>query len=146
MIDTPPPVRPDRATSARFRRQPTKDTRPEMELRRALHTRGLRFRVQVPVPGRSRRKIDLAFTRAKLAVLVDGCFWHGCPTHGEVPATNTAWWAAKLEANRARDLDTGRALQDAGWTVIRVWEHMPPEEAADIVEATYRDLIRGLGS
>lgn len=77
-----------------------------------------------------RRTIDIAFTRAKLAVLVDGCFWHGCPTHSVPPKNNAAWWAAKLEKNRQRDGETTRALEAAGWRVVRVWEHEAADESA----------------
>lgn len=105
----------------------------EMALRRSLHARGLRYRVQVPVPGNRRRTIDVAFTRAKLAVFVDGCFWHACPEHGTEPRTNSEWWQWKLARNVARDRDTDRLLQDAGWRVVRVWEHENVEEAADRV-------------
>lgn len=113
-------------------------------LRRELHARGLRFRIQLAVPDKPRRTVDLAFTRPKLAVLVDGCFWHGCPIHGSIPATNTAWWEAKIAGNQERDTDTDHRLREAGWTVARVWEHTPPIEAADRVEAMYRELLRKL--
>ena len=79
------------------------------------------------MPGQRRRTIDIAFTRQKLAVFVDGCFWHGCPEHGTSPRANSQWWLRKLEANHARDLDTNSMLRDRGWTVLRIWEH---EEAA----------------
>ncbi|MBD9699191.1 very short patch repair endonuclease [Flavimobilis sp. GY10621] len=108
-----------------------RDTAPELALRRALHARGLRYRVTYPVPGNRRRTIDVAFTRAKVAVFVDGCFWHGCPEHGTQPHANAGWWATKLAANAARDRDTDRLLTDAGWTVVRVWEHEDPDTAAD---------------
>ncbi|MGE9363288.1 very short patch repair endonuclease [Isoptericola nanjingensis] len=110
-----------------------RDTAPELALRRLLHSRGLRFRVAYPVPGQRRRTIDVAFTRRRLAVFVDGCFWHGCPDHGTNPRTNDAWWQTKIAANRARDADTDRILVQRGWSVVRVWEHEPPERAADLV-------------
>jgi DNA mismatch endonuclease (patch repair protein) len=100
-----------------------KDTAPEIALRRELHARGLRYRVAHPVPGQRRRTIDIAFTRAKVAVMVDGCFWHGCPEHGTKPRANSAWWTEKLAANAARDADTDRVLTELGWRVVRVWEH-----------------------
>ncbi len=111
-----------------------RDTKPEILLRRELHRRGRRFRVVVRVPGNNRRTVDIAFTRHKLAVFVDGCFWHGCPAHGTRPAANREWWAEKLEANRDRDVDTDRLLRAAGWTVLRIWEHIDAVEAADFVE------------
>ena len=111
-----------------------RDTAPEVALRRELHRRGRRFRVAHKVPGNNRRTVDIAFPRHKLAVFVDGCFWHGCAEHGTAPRSNAAWWVAKLEANRARDGDTNRLLTEAGWRVLRIWEHTPPDEAADLVE------------
>lgn len=119
--------------SARVSSYPRRDTKPEKVLRSELHRRGLRYRVQHPVPGRSRRTIDVAFTKAKLAVFVDGCFWHGCSEHGVVPKSSTAWWEEKLEANRQRDRDTDEALAEAGWTVLRFWEHEDPSVAAEKV-------------
>lgn len=94
-----------------------------MALRRALHAAGLRFRVQYAVPGLPRRKVDIAFTRWKIAVQVDGCFWHGCPEHGTVPSRNSEWWQWKIARNQARDADTDARLSELGWTVIHVWEH-----------------------
>jgi len=90
-----------------------------------------------------RRTIDIAFTRLRLAVFVDGCFWHRCPFHGTAPASNAAWWAEKLRRNRERDAETGAALQAAGWEVLRIWEHTEPVEAAEQVEATLRRLSAG---
>ncbi|QJW38214.1 very short patch repair endonuclease [Cellulosimicrobium protaetiae] len=113
-----------------------RDTAPEMELRRRLHARGLRYRVALPIPGQRRRTIDIAFTRHRLAVFVDGCFWHGCPEHGTSPRANSEWWKTKIAANRARDADSDRLLRSLGWTVVRVWEHEPADRAADnVVEA-----------
>ncbi|WP_157413079.1 very short patch repair endonuclease [Aeromicrobium sp. Root236] len=108
-----------------------RDTAPELALRSTLHAAGLRYRVQLPVPGNRRRRIDVAFTRAKVAVFVDGCFWHGCPLHGTRPATNSEWWDWKIKRNRDRDVDTNRLLAEHGWEVVRVWEHEPPIEAAE---------------
>lgn len=112
-----------------------RDTAPEVALRRALHATGRRFRVVYPVPGNRRRTIDIAFTRAKVAVFVDGCFWHGCPEHGTRPRANSDWWATKLAANRARDEDTDRLLREAGWRVIRVWEHEDVPAALERVDS-----------
>ncbi|MHA7125578.1 very short patch repair endonuclease [Janibacter indicus] len=111
-----------------------RDTAPEMLLRRELHRRGRRFRVVMKVPGNNRRTIDIAFPRQKLAIFVDGCFWHGCPEHGTSPSANWAWWQQKLAANAARDRDTDQLLDEAGWSVLRVWEHEPTDDAADRVE------------
>lgn len=115
-----------------------KDTAPEVALRRELHARGMRYRVAYPIPGQRRRTIDIAFTRAKVAVMVDGCFWHGCPEHGTKPSANSAWWTQKLAANAARDADTNRVLTELGWRVVRIWEHEPPSAAADAVETVLR--------
>jgi DNA mismatch endonuclease (patch repair protein) len=109
-----------------------------MALRRALFAEGLRYRVAYPVPGQRRRTIDVAFTRAKVAVFVDGCFWHGCPLHGTSPKANSEWWSTKLSANRARDRDTDRVLGEMGWTVVRVWEPEAPTAAVARVRASLR--------
>lgn len=114
------------------------DTAPELDLRKELHRRGLRYRVQLHVPGNRRRRIDVAFTRAKVAVFVDGCYWHGCPEHGTNPTANNEWWQWKFARNKARDEDTNRHLRELGWTVIRVWEHEDPADAADRIEAAVR--------
>lgn len=111
-----------------------RDTRPELALRSALHARGLRFRVQFPVPDRPRRSIDIAFTRRRLAVMVDGCFWHGCAFHGSRPSSNSAYWGSKIEQNRSRDLDTDAALRGAGWQVLRLCEHERVNDAVAAVE------------
>ncbi len=89
--------------------------------------------------------MDLAFTRARVAVFVDGCFWHGCPEHGTSPRLNSDWWRQKLDANRARDEDTNRVLGALGWVVIRVWEHENPEVAALRIATSVADarLSRG---
>lgn len=117
-----------------------RDTAPELALRRELHARGLRFRVQLKVPGNNRRTIDIAFTRVRLAVYVDGCFWHGCPEHYHAPRANSEWWRWKVERNQSRDRDTDRQLAEAGWTALRIWEHEAPARAADRVQRTYRDI------
>lgn len=109
------------------------NTTPEMRLRRALHGLGLRYRVGYPVPNMPRRSMDIAFTRIKVAVFVDGCFWHRCPLH-YVPAKNNAqWWANKLEENVQRDRSTDRALREHGWDVLRFWEHEDMEASAQLV-------------
>ncbi len=116
-----------------------RDTAPEMSLRRELHRRGRRFRVVRKVPGNNRRTIDIAFPRQKSAVFVDGCFWHGCPRHDTSPTANSVWWQQKIAANVARDRDTDRLLVEAGWTIVRVWEHESVGDAADRVEAALRN-------
>lgn len=116
-----------------------RDTEPELALRSALHRDGFRFRVDFPIG--SRRRADVVFTRARVAVFVDGCFWHGCPEHATWPKANGDWWRTKIETNQARDRDTDRALTRAGWRVIRVWEHENPEVAASSVEAAVRERL-----
>lgn len=113
--------------------QARRETRPELSLRRELFRQGLRYRIQWPVPGSPRRKIDIAFPGLRVAVLVDGCFWHGCPAHATWPRANAAWWRAKIECNRRRDVETTQLLTTAGWVVVRVWEHEAPEVAAERV-------------
>lgn len=110
-----------------------RDTAPELALRRALHAAGYRYRVVYPVPGNRRRTIDIAFTRARVAVFVDGCFWHGCPQHGTQPRANYAWWRTKLAANEVRDRDTDRLLNETGWRVVRIWEHEDLDAAVSAV-------------
>lgn len=109
-----------------------RDTPGELALRAALSARGLRYRVDAPLPG-TRRRADVAFVRVKIAVFVDGCFWHGCPDHGTWPKTNARWWRAKIEGNRRRDRDTDRRLRTAGWTVLRFWAHEDADRAAKAV-------------
>jgi DNA mismatch endonuclease (patch repair protein) len=112
-----------------------RDTAAELALRRALHARGLRFRVDRPVLPDRRRRADIVFGPARVAVFVDGCFWHGCPEHGTRPSSNSDFWRQKVDANQARDQDTDRRLRKAGWVVVRVWEHETPATAADRIEA-----------
>ncbi|UOR02388.1 very short patch repair endonuclease [Leucobacter allii] len=116
-----------------MRNTPTRDTPAELAIRRLLHARGLRYRVDTRPVKTIRRTADLVFGPAKVAVFVDGCFWHSCPEHGSAPKANAGWWAEKLRANVERDSDTNEQLAAAGWTVIRIWEHEPPETAADLV-------------
>ena len=111
-----------------------RDTAPELALRRELHRRGLRYRVELTVPALPRRRMDIVFTRARLVVLVDGCFWHSCPLHGTTATANAGYWDAKLEANRLRDRDTDTRLASAAWAVLRVWEHEQATTAADRVQ------------
>jgi DNA mismatch endonuclease (patch repair protein) len=115
-----------------------RDTGPELRLRRILHKRGFRYRVDIsPVAG-LRSRADLVFVRARLAVFIDGCFWHGCPEHATWPKANAAWWRTKLEANRARDRRATEQLEAAGWSVARFWEHESPETVANTIENRLR--------
>jgi DNA mismatch endonuclease (patch repair protein) len=112
-----------------------RDTKPELALRRAVHALGLRYRVSVrPLPA-IRRTADMVFTRAKVAVFLDGCFWHGCPKHHTKATTNAEYWAVKVQRNRERDAETDQILTEAGWTVVRVWEHEDISDAAIRVAA-----------
>lgn len=118
-----------------------RDTSPELNLRRELHARGLRFFVnRRPVPG-LKRTADVVFPRSRIAVFVDGCFWHGCPVHYTAPRTNGEYWAAKVNSNRERDIETTRALELEGWRVIRIWEHESVESAARLVEHRVRPSL-----
>ncbi|GAB3796023.1 very short patch repair endonuclease [Humibacter antri] len=112
-----------------------RDTAPEIAIRRLLHARGLRYRVDfAPVPG-VRRRADIVFTRVRVVVFIDGCFWHGCPVHATHPKQNAEYWGPKLAKNMERDRDTDRRLEAAGWRVFRYWEHETPEAVAERVSA-----------
>lgn len=111
------------AVRRRMEAQRRRDTLPELALRHALHAAGYRYRVDFKVPGSSRRTMDIAFTRQRIAVFVDGCFWHGCPQHFTVPKTRPDFWTTKIAGNRQRDQETTQMLAAAGWTVVRYWEH-----------------------
>jgi DNA mismatch endonuclease (patch repair protein) len=116
-----------------------RDTAPERELRSLLHAQGLRFRCDHPIVTSSRRvRVDVAFTRSRLAVFVDGCFWHCCPQHGQTPAANRAYWLPKLQRNVERDREVDQALIQAGWTVMRFWEHLSMRDAAAAISEALR--------
>ena len=113
----------------------SRDTRPELVVRSLVHRKGLRFRTSHrPLP-ELRRTADLVFRRARVAVFVDGCFWHGCPEHYKRPRTNSNYWSEKIETNATRDRDTDERLVEQGWLSLRFWEHEDPESVADTVEA-----------
>ncbi len=132
------PIPSSDAVSKRMSRQSTRDTAPEIAIRRQLHADGFRFRVdRAPLQG-LRRKADIVFTRGHVAVFIDGCFWHRCPEHGTMPASNAKWWEAKLARNVERDAETNQILTEAGWTVVRIWEHEDPNKAARRVESALR--------
>lgn len=119
-----------------------RDTKPELALRRAVHALGMRYRVSIrPLP-KIRRTADLVFTKAKVAVFLDGCFWHGCPEHHTKAATNSEFWSEKVARTRERDRETDRLLREAGWAVVRIWEHEQPAEAAQRVS----QVVRGMRS
>ena len=118
-----------------------RDTRPELALRSELHRRGLRYRVDAsPLPG-LRCRADVVFTRPKVVVFVDGCFWHGCAEHGTKPSTNAGYWQAKIGRNVERDRRNDARLSMEGWTVIRVWEHEDPTIAAQRIIGALRSAL-----
>lgn len=116
------------------------DTKPEVALRSELHRRGLRFRKDHPIRIEGRRTIrpDVVFTRARVTVFVDGCFWHGCPEHQVVPRSNPDYWIPKLRRNVERDREVDVALEEDGWTVLRFWEHQDSAQAAVAVVRAVR--------
>jgi DNA mismatch endonuclease, patch repair protein len=128
--------------SLRLARVRQKDTDAELSLRKELHARRLRYRLHVPLLTKPRRVADIVFSSAKVAIFVDGCFWHGCPEHASWPKSNAQFWREKIEANRARDADTDQRLQALGWRVVRVWAHEGATKAAQRIE----DVVRFVGS
>jgi DNA mismatch endonuclease (patch repair protein) len=119
-----------------------RDTRPERAIRSAVYALGLRYRVGIrPVP-QIRRTADIVFTRTKVAVFIDGCFWHGCPEHYRPAKRNADFWDEKIKGNMARDIDTKTRLTESGWRVVRVWEHESPAAAAERV----RVIVQGASS
>jgi DNA mismatch endonuclease (patch repair protein) len=113
-----------------------RDTKPELALRSELHKRGYRFRVDYPISTHAGRvRPDVVFVRRRVAVFIDGCFWHGCPEHGGRPKSNSRYWDAKLARNRERDQEQAAALTASGWVVVRVWEHEETPAAADRISA-----------
>ena len=126
---------------ARMRSNKSRDTKPELALRSAVHARGLRYRVSAKPLAGVRRTADLVFPRAKVAVFLDGCFWHGCPEHHTVASANAKFWADKVEGNWKRDRDTDDRLAGAGWISVRIWEHEDAAEAARRVEEIVRARV-----
>ncbi|MEE1802402.1 very short patch repair endonuclease [Streptomyces sp. JV176] len=124
------------AVSGRMSRQARRDTAPEVAVRKLLHASGYRYRLNVRVPDMPRRTIDIVFPKAKIAVFMDGCFWHGCPQHATRPKANAEWWREKLDRNMARDRETTEHLTELGWVVLRFWEHEAAGVVADRVAAT----------
>lgn len=119
----------------------SRDTKPELAVRKLLHAAGLRYRVSyAPVPG-LRRSADIVFSKQRIAVFIDGCFWHGCPEHGRSHfIVNNDYWSSKITSNRARDGDTNQRLTAEGWLVLRFWEHQDPRQVArDIADAVAAD-------
>ncbi|MGY1839723.1 MULTISPECIES: very short patch repair endonuclease [unclassified Modestobacter] len=134
---TPPPS--SAPVRERFRRQRRRDTAPELAVRRRLHARGVRFRVDVRPCRETRARGDLVWKGRRLVVFIDGCFWHACPTCGHQPTANGTWWSEKLAGNVARDRRTDAVLAELGWRVLRFWEHEDPGAVADRICAELRD-------
>jgi DNA mismatch endonuclease (patch repair protein) len=117
-----------------------RDTSIELAVRQLLHRRGLRYRVDFRILPRLRSRADIVFLSQRVAVYLDGCFWHQCPVHGTIPKTNPDYWAPKLHRNTERDAETTEALSREGWTVMRFWEHESPTAVADSIEVAVRQL------
>lgn len=116
-----------------------RDTKPELAVRHALHRRGYRYRVSIAPDPRVRRKADIVFTRARVAIFIDGCFWHGCPKHGRSEFNqNKDYWPGKIAGNKARDQDTNDRLSALGWTVLRYWEHEDADEVCESIVIAVR--------
>ena len=120
-----------------------KSTGAEVAVRRELYRRGLRYRVDFEVLKKPRRVADIAFPGRRIAVFIDGCFWHGCPDHATWPKQNAEFWRQKIEANRLRDADTNSRLLESGWSVLRFWEHQPPIDAAAVISQAVADVSAG---
>lgn len=136
-----PPTASSPSTRKRMQAVGKRDTPIERRLRSLLHRRGLRFRIDMTPLRSFRRRADIVFPRSKVAVFVDGCFWHGCPTHFRLPKANAAWWKEKIRRNWLRDRDTDQHLAEAGWQVIRMWAHEDVEECARRVEEAVRERL-----
>ena len=136
-------IEPKPEVRRRMQRVRQKHTSAELALRRALHARGIRYRVQVPVLTHPRRIADIALTGLRVAVFVDGCFWHGCPLHATWPTDNAEFWRAKIVANQERDRDTDERLRAEGWKVIRTWAHEEPQIAARRIAKVLERRRRG---
>jgi DNA mismatch endonuclease (patch repair protein) len=122
-----------------MKRNPRRDTAPELAVRATVHAMGLRFRKDLALRVADRVvRPDIVFTRARLAVFIDGCFWHCCPLHGNTPRANTAYWGPKLRRNVDRDRAVDVSLAAAGWRVHRAWEHEDPDEVARAIRALLR--------
>jgi DNA mismatch endonuclease (patch repair protein) len=141
------PLPTSRAATAAMRANPSRDTGPEVRVRSLLHAMGYRYRkdLRIDLPD-CRVRTDIAFTRMKVAVFIDGCFWHSCPEHRSSPKANSGYWGPKLARNVERDRHVTRHLEDAGWTVIRIWEHVPAEQAAAHIISKVKTVQRHQGS
>lgn len=140
-VTTPSPSASSPAVATRMRRTPRRDNPLEWSIRRLVFAQGLRYRVDARPEMTLLRRADLLFRNARVAVFVDGCFWHVCPRHATWPKANAAWWRRKLLGNEARDRDTDRRLRSAGWRVVRVWEHEDPVRAAARIVRVVRSRL-----
>ena len=128
---------------SRMQLQRSRDTGPELGLRRELHRRGMRYRLDAQIVRGTRRRVDISFASPRVAIDVRGCFWHGCPFHGRRRHRVNSWyWPAKISSNKHRDADTVRRLRKDGWYVIVVWEHQDPIVVADAIEHAVRERAR----
>ena len=116
-----------------------RDTKPELLVRRALHARGYRYRVDMHPSTEIRSRADIVFTKQRIAIFIDGCFWHGCPIHGTSPKRNADYWLPKLKRNVERDLEVTSALELLGWRVIRFWEHQTAGEVLELIESSWKN-------
>jgi DNA mismatch endonuclease, patch repair protein len=122
-----------------------RDTPTELRIRSLLHRMGWRFRVDIRPSAATRSRADIVFSKVKVAVYIDGCFWHGCPVHRTWPKSNAAWWREKIETNCRRDRDATATLKAADWAVVRVWEHDDPRTAVDVIVAALRSASLATG-
>lgn len=120
----------------------SRDTKPEIAVRSAVHALGMRYRVSARPLRDLRRTADLVFRKARVAVFVDGCFWHGCPEHHAPPKTNARYWATKIQGNKRRDEDTTEQLRKEGWTVLRFWSHEEPLSVATQIANVVATKVR----
>jgi len=134
-----PLLAPSPAVRLRMQRTPQRDNPKELQVRSELHRIGLRFRIHHRPVAEARAEADVAFPAQRIAVMIDGCFWHRCPIHGTSPKRNSGWWDDKLAANVARDVRLGRALDAAGWLVLRFWEHEDVGHIVECVQTAVRD-------
>lgn len=139
MQKNPPPS--SEAARNRMEAARQRDTAAELALRSELHKRGLRYRVNVRPLKDIQRRADVVFRNVKVAVFVDGCFWHGCPIHGTWPKANSEFWRKKIERNKERDRETDKHLEQADWLVVRVWEHEDPVKISEKIRRIVR--VRG---
>jgi len=119
----------------------SRDTKPELLVRRAVHALGLRYRVNVRPESGLRRTADIVFPRPRVAIFIDGCYWHGCEDHCRLPTTNHVYWSTKIGGNKRRDAETTASLAAKGWTVLRYWAHENPVTVAESIRSKVRDAV-----